>query len=287
MRSSSFCIVCLCAAWASLAGDGCAAPTYGFTAKLAVTARPIGSTSHGPDWYEQYLQDFYGTIIEVLESSEMRSRAMVRVHALHPQLKETAVEVKVRKHQQSGIFSVQAFGEDPKYAHIFLDALLDEFIAFRDQIREQQRNKALTTLAEDVVSREKNLKETASKLSQFESSVISALLEAEQQRLIRRIMALRDSRDDLTLPSETAGQQPGNADKLASTKAALERLERDLKEVSSKIAEGAALKAQVEQSKQAFEGMLGLVRRTTVSEDMATEGVVIMQRALNDVGDAR
>jgi capsule polysaccharide export protein KpsE/RkpR len=53
---------------------------------------------------------------------------------------------------------------------LFLDALLDEFRAFREQIREQQRNKALTALAEDVVKRESALKKQAETLTAFKKN---------------------------------------------------------------------------------------------------------------------
>lgn len=61
-------------------------------------------------------------------------------------------------------------GWNRRYTRVFLDALLDEFVAFRNQIREQQRNKALTTLAEDVVRREKNLQVKLDKLVKSEQT---------------------------------------------------------------------------------------------------------------------
>ena len=120
--------------------------------------------------YQDYLQDFYGTIIETLESREIRRRAVDRVRALYPDMKEVDVDIQVSQIRGSAVFDVRATGVEPKYTRVFLDALLDEFVAFRNQIREQQRNKALTTLAEDVVRREKNLQVKLDKLVKSEQT---------------------------------------------------------------------------------------------------------------------
>ena len=138
-------------------------------AKLVAGGRMVSGTAGGPS-YVDYLTDFYGTIIETLESAEMRRHALERVRALNPDLKESDVDVHVTQNKGSAIFNVAAIGSEPKFTRVFLDALLDEFRAFREQIREQQRNKALTALAEDVVKREAANKEKAEKLAAFKKN---------------------------------------------------------------------------------------------------------------------
>jgi beta-lactamase regulating signal transducer with metallopeptidase domain len=88
------------------------------------------------NWQAQHA-DFYGTIIETLESSEMKHRALGRVMVLNPDLAERDVEIHVAQIKDSTLFRVQTLSADGKYAKIFLDALLDEFIAFRQSIHEQ------------------------------------------------------------------------------------------------------------------------------------------------------
>jgi polysaccharide biosynthesis transport protein len=145
------------------------AQQYVSLAKLVAGGR-MGSNMNGGPQYIEYLQDFYGTIIETLESPEMHKHAEERVRALSPDLKPTEVDVRVTQNKGSAIFNVAAFGTEPKFTRVFLDALLDEFRAFRDQIREQQRNKALTALAEDVVKRETELKQKAEELTNFKKN---------------------------------------------------------------------------------------------------------------------
>lgn len=365
--------------------------TFISLAKLVAGGRMAGAyTKRGPP---DYLQDFYGTIIETLESSEMRRRALDRVRALHPELKETEVKIQVSQNRGSAIFNVRAFGSDPKYTRIFLDALLDEFIAFRNQIREQQRNKALTTLAEDIVRREKDLQEKRAKLIAFRKANNIATLTASNdaattrlKELIQSTEQVKERLDKLTqagsdpaalamlamapinasnsgpgqppadsltgkpledrllagerinlgveytntrrtlrlLESEKAKldqTSPGDSssaqqyqEKIAEATATLRFLEDELREdanqtkqaladevkaldakiadiredalkFGSQIAIHEELTKQEEDSWRAYDEMIDLIRRFTVNEDMATDTVTIMERALGAVED--
>lgn len=135
-------------------------------AKLVAGGRMVSSTQGAPG-YVEYLTDFYGTIIETLQSAEMHRHALERVRALNPELHEAAVDVHVTQNKGSAIFNVAAIGTDRKFTEVFLDALLDEFKGLREEIRVEQRNKALTALADDVVKREAQLKEKGDKLASF------------------------------------------------------------------------------------------------------------------------
>ena len=139
--------------------------TYVSLSKLVAGSRmSMASNSEG---YHEYLNDFYGTIIETLESSEMRKHAIERVHLLYPELKQADAEIRVSQNKGSAIFNVACIAGDRQYAQVFLNALLDEFRAFREMVREQQRNKAVQALAEDVVKAEKEVRERSAKLDAF------------------------------------------------------------------------------------------------------------------------
>jgi succinoglycan biosynthesis transport protein ExoP len=117
-------------------------------------------------WHEQ-LTDFYGTIIETIESAEMVRKARERVHALHPDLKDSDVDIKVVQTKGSAIFNILATGSEPKYTQIFLNSLLDEFIAFRQSIREQAQGKVLNTFLQEVVSKQKIMEEKNEAFTKF------------------------------------------------------------------------------------------------------------------------
>jgi polysaccharide biosynthesis transport protein len=139
--------------------------TFVSLAKLVAGGRM--SATQGPAQYVEYLADFYGTIIETLESAEMRRRALERVRALNPDLKEAEVEIRVTQNKGSAIFNVAAAGAEPRFTRIFLDSLLDEFKSLREQSREQMKNKALVSMADDVARKEQEWKTSQDKLTTF------------------------------------------------------------------------------------------------------------------------
>ncbi|OYW75593.1 MAG: hypothetical protein B7Z37_12545 [Verrucomicrobia bacterium 12-59-8] len=120
-------------------------------------------------WREQQ-QDFYGTIIETVESAEMKRRALERVRALNPDVKDSDVEIRVAQTKGSAIFNILATGSEPKYTRIFLDALLDEFIAFRQSIREQAQGKVLQQFLQEVVTKQKVMEDSLERLTKFKAA---------------------------------------------------------------------------------------------------------------------
>lgn len=79
----------------------------------------------------QINDDYYGTIIETLESSQLNSAAMKRVKTQNPEVTDRDVDVRVAQTKGSAIFNILATGSEPKYTKLFLDALLDEFMILR------------------------------------------------------------------------------------------------------------------------------------------------------------
>ena len=120
-------------------------------------------------WREQQA-DFYGTIIETVESAEMKRRALERVRALNPDVKDSDVEIRVAQTKGSAIFNILATGSEPKYTRIFLDALLDEFIAFRQSIREQDQGKVIQQFLSEVVTKQKLMDESLENLTKFKTA---------------------------------------------------------------------------------------------------------------------
>ena len=164
-------------------------------AKLVASTRVVSNTS--AIGIEEHQQDFYGTIIETLEGAEMRRRALDRVRALHPEMKETEVDIQVSQLRGSAIFNVRAFGEEPKYTRTFLDSLLDEFIAFRESMRQGVSHKAINALAEDLVVREKELQERSDKLATYRKSNNQATLANKNNTAAEQLGAYKNEKDRL------------------------------------------------------------------------------------------
>lgn len=169
--------------------------TYQSLAKLVAGGRIVAQEGN-VGWQEQ-LTDFYGTIIETLESAEMKKRALARVHALHPDLKDTNVDIRVAQTKGSAIFNVFAVGSEPKFTKIFLDAMLDEFVSFRQQIREQGLERALNTFTETVVKKSKELQERTEKLEAFRKANDIVVLTDGRNEAAAFLLNLKSKRETI------------------------------------------------------------------------------------------
>ncbi|MCF7786715.1 MAG: hypothetical protein K9N47_11375 [Prosthecobacter sp.] len=105
------------------------APLYQSIGKLIVKS-PMSQNVSGELWQNQ-AKDYYGSIIETLESAEIKRRAMDSARVSNPEIRACEVQVQVSHLKNGGAFNVITTGSEPRYTSIFLDAMLDEFIAFQ------------------------------------------------------------------------------------------------------------------------------------------------------------
>lgn len=115
----------------------------------------------------RFLQDFYGTQIEMLESGRLRNNALGRVRSLHPELREIEVDIRVTQTKGSSILNVAAVGEEAKYTRVYLDAVLDEYIAMRKEMFDNSVNGTMNKVIEEVLSREKIVQKSKEKFEEF------------------------------------------------------------------------------------------------------------------------
>lgn len=105
------------------------APLYRSTGKLIVRS-PIPQSASGNAWNSQ-TENFYLNVIETILSEEVKRPAMDKAFALTPRLKSCEVHIKVRRIENSEVLNVITTCREEDFVSTFLDALLDEFVAFR------------------------------------------------------------------------------------------------------------------------------------------------------------
>eukprot|EP01031_Cornospumella_fuschlensis_P016213 gene16213-19807_t len=181
---------------------------YRSVAKLVAGGRMV---AQGDLNWQETMQDFYGTIIETLESDDIRRKAMNRVHLVQPDLKESEVKIKVMQTKGSAIFNVHATGAEPAFTRIFLDGLLDEFMQFRQEIRGQGLERALDAFTQTVVRRGQELQRINEKLEAFrkannmvpisnnnnEAAAFVVGLKAKREGLITELNNIRSGLEDV------------------------------------------------------------------------------------------
>lgn len=221
-------------------------PVYQSEAKL-VAAMPNQAT--GANLQAQQA-DFYSTITETLESAEMKRCALERVRALNPNLEVKKVEIHAVPIQDSNMVRVQTLGESGKYARVFLDALLDEFIAFRQSIREQSVGKRMQKLSQEAVEAQKLMEDRVAELAEFKQSnnilsltngynkaaqllaKMQSQLEEQQTKLSEQELAIRNIPAAMTIAQTRVSEaQPLTQTEkdYIQTQSELRRLENELK----------------------------------------------------------
>jgi len=105
--------------------------------------------------------EFRATQIEILESGELQRRALERVRGLHPELKEIKVSVHAARVKETSLIEVTAEAAEPRYTKVYVNALADEYMAFRQEMVEKSVGMAMNKIIEEVLSREKDVKKKA------------------------------------------------------------------------------------------------------------------------------
>lgn len=235
------------------------------------------------NWKEQQ-QDFYGTIIETVDSEEMSRRARERIRALNPDMQESDVAIRVAQTKGSAIFTILATGSDPKYTRVFLDALLDEFIAFRQNIREQAQGKVLQTFLQEVVSKQKSMEDSLEKFVKARGQGSDTLsVRSDLERLVPRLNSQRNQRDDLRLKIKSMkdddAARASSQTELEAIESEIQTIEKNLDRRELALAELKTLQGKAETDKRAYDKLFEQVERIESVFNSASDYVAIQERA--------
>jgi capsular exopolysaccharide synthesis family protein len=194
--------------------------TYASSARMWVSGKlhiPEGSL------YSEELQFFFGTQVELMQSEKIQQRALARVQALNPGLKPSPVRVRVAQSPKSAVFQLSAVGTDPVYTQTHLNALIDEYLNYKKEIRAASSDDTLASISEQVYQQEKELKAEQEKLSNFQHDNSLAVLQEQSTAAAAYLSRLNGQLSDLKLeyqlldsapadPAATRAGQPGSPD---------------------------------------------------------------------------
>ena len=138
-----------------------APPQYQSSGRLMVSGKialPEGAV------YNEEAANFFGTQLELLQSSEVARRADARVMALNPNLEKVPVRLFANVLPKTSIFAVTAQGMQPQQTKAYLDAVMDEYIAYRRSMRSDKSDVTLSAITDQVVDLEKNLRKAEEEL---------------------------------------------------------------------------------------------------------------------------
>ncbi|MDZ4788243.1 MAG: polysaccharide biosynthesis tyrosine autokinase [Blastochloris sp.] len=145
-------------------------PVYVSSARMMVAARMATQATQEKAIYSEETSNFFGTQIELMQSGEVNRRAADRVRATRPELAPVGVSIRAFQSPKTSIFNLQATGAEPLYTQAMLDAAMEEFTRFKDNMREQTSDKTLATIMEELLRLEKTLKEQEEVLFAYQKS---------------------------------------------------------------------------------------------------------------------
>ena len=153
-----------------------APPKYQSSGRLMVSGKialPEGAV------YSEEAANFFGTQLELLQSSEVARRADARVMALNPNLEKVPVNLYASIIPKTSIFAVPAQGLQPQQTKAYLDAVMDEFIAYRRSMRSDKSDVTLSAITDQVVDLEKDLRKAEEELFNWQKENNLVFLQEE------------------------------------------------------------------------------------------------------------
>lgn len=117
--------------------------------------------------YSEEWQNFFGTQIELMESPRVRRRAFERVRELNQSTNTEPIEVSVSQPRKSATFVLSAEGEDPIYLEAYLNAIMDEYLAYRREVRAATSLDTVAGLTDQLATQERQLQAAQEKLAAF------------------------------------------------------------------------------------------------------------------------
>jgi polysaccharide biosynthesis transport protein len=118
--------------------------------------------------YSEENVNFYGTQIQLMQSTEVRRGAEALVRSTKPELQPVPVEVNVLQRPRTSIFELQAIGSSPDYTQAFLNATMQKYLDFKKGMRQDQTHTFATGITEQLIQIEKELRAAEDEMLDFQ-----------------------------------------------------------------------------------------------------------------------
>jgi succinoglycan biosynthesis transport protein ExoP len=140
-------------------------PSFLSTSKMMLAGKlNVNSTAV----YSEDNVNFYGTQIQLMQSTEVRRSAEALVRSTHPELQPVPVEVNVLQRPRTSIFELQAIGSSPDYTQAYLNATMQKYLDFKKGMRQDQTHTFTTGITEQLIQVEKDLRTAEDEMLDFQ-----------------------------------------------------------------------------------------------------------------------
>jgi succinoglycan biosynthesis transport protein ExoP len=129
--------------------------------------------------YSEDAVNFYGTQIQLMQSSEVRSSAETLVRSTHPEMQPVPVEISVVQRPRTSIFELSAIGRTPEYTQAYLNAVMQKYLDFKKGMRENQGHNVTSAITEQLIQTEKDLRNGEDEMLEFQKENNIGFLQEE------------------------------------------------------------------------------------------------------------
>ena len=126
-------------------------------------------------------QTYYGTQIELLKSARLQDQAYTDIGYTPKPGEKAPVKVEVVQPMNTSILVLQATGSDPTLTQRFLQALVDDYLAFKKEMRNSSSEEVVLSLTDQLAGKERDLNAEQDKWTGFQRTNNVALLEEESR----------------------------------------------------------------------------------------------------------
>ncbi|MGZ8900119.1 MAG: GumC family protein, partial [Limisphaerales bacterium] len=141
------------------------APSFLSTSKMMLAGK-LNITQNAV--YSEDNVNFYGTQIQLMQSSEVRRSAEALVRSMHPEMQPVLVELTVTQKPRTSIFDLQAIGPTPEYTQAYLNAVMRKYLDFKKGMRDDQGHNVTTAITEQLIQVEKDLRTGEDEMLEFQ-----------------------------------------------------------------------------------------------------------------------
>ncbi len=152
--------------------------------------------------YSEDSQNFYGTQIQLMQSSEVRRSAESLVRSTHPEMQPVAVDINVVQRPRTSIFELSAIGRTPDYTQAYLNAVMQKYLDFKKGMREDQGHNVTTAITEQLVQTEKDLRNGEDEMLEFQKENNIGFLQEEGNSAAAYLVRLNQQYAQLKTESE-------------------------------------------------------------------------------------
>lgn len=142
----------------------------------------LGSGASFDDNGKKYL----GTQSDLLRSEKLRQMTLTRMRALgtnqiilNDQGDPIPVEIQVFASSESSVYTIRARSSNPAFTPAYLNALMQQYLEYRKNVRSEVSGDTLASIAEQVQRLERDMKQGQAALTEYERSNNFAVLQEE------------------------------------------------------------------------------------------------------------